>query len=107
MEPSAPGKCGTGIEGLDDILGGGFPRNRLYLIQGGPGVGKTTLALQYLLEGVRHNESGLYIALSETKEELLEVANSHGWSLDKFAVMELSAIESELLQDEQNTLFVA
>ncbi|MDB6068028.1 MAG: hypothetical protein JWR26_4236 [Pedosphaera sp.] len=105
MEPKTAFKCGTGIEGLDDILGGGFPKNRLYLIQGDPGVGKTTLALQFLLEGVRQKEQGLYITLSETKEELLEVANSHGWSLDGFSVMELSAIENELLQEAQNTLF--
>src|SRR5258708_23441406 len=105
MDPKIPLKCSTGIEGLDDIMGGGFPRNRLYLVQGDPGVGKTTLALQYLLEGVRQQERGLYITLSETKEELLEVAGSHGWSLDGFAVMELSAIENELLQEAQNTLF--
>jgi circadian clock protein KaiC len=98
-------KCGTGIEGLDDILAGGFPKNRLYLIQGDPGVGKTTLALQYLLEGIRRQEGGLYITLSETKEELLSVADSHGWSLEGLEIMELSAIEGELLQSVQNTLF--
>lgn len=98
-------RCATGIEGLDDVLRGGFPKNRLYLIQGDPGVGKTTLALQFLLEGARQKERGLYITLSETKEELAEVASSHGWSLDGFALMELSAIESELLLEAQNTLF--
>ena len=72
MESHAAIKCGTGIEGLDDILGGGFPRNRLYLVQGDPGVGKTTLALQYLLEGERHQERKLCITLSETKEEPLK-----------------------------------
>ena len=100
-----PAKCGTGIEGLDDILGGGLPRNRLYLVQGDPGVGKTTLALQYLLEGVRQQEKALYITLSETKEELMEVAGSHGWSLEGITVVELSAIEDELLQESENTLF--
>jgi circadian clock protein KaiC len=105
MDPKAQSKCGTGIEGLDDILGGGLPRNRLYLLQGDPGVGKTTLALQFLLEGARQQEKGLYITLSETKEELLEVANSHGWSIENLAVMELSAIENELLQEAENTLF--
>ncbi len=83
----------------------GFPRNRLYLIQGDPGVGKTTLGLQYLLQGASKNERGLYITLSETKEELLEVAHSHGWSLDQLAIMELSAIEGQLLEEAQNTLF--
>ena len=61
----------TGIPGLDDILAGGFIPNRLYLVEGDPGAGKTTLALQYLLEGVRQGEKVLYITLSETKEELL------------------------------------
>lgn len=98
-------RAATGIEGLDDILGGGLPINRLYLIQGDPGVGKTTLALQYLLAGEKNHERGLYITLSETKEELLAVARSHGWSLDGLALMELAAIESELFQDAQNTLF--
>jgi circadian clock protein KaiC len=98
-------KCSTGIEGLDDILGGGFPRNRFHLVQGDPGVGKTTMSLQFLLEGARNNERVLYITLSETKEELADVANSHGFNLEKLAVLELSDIESELLKESQNTLF--
>ena len=69
-----------GIPGLDDILLGGLRRNRLFLIEGKPGSGKTTLALQFLLEGARTGEKGLYITLSETEEELREVALSHGWS---------------------------
>jgi circadian clock protein KaiC len=105
MNPKTAVKCTTGVEGLDDVLAGGLPVNRLYLVQGDPGVGKTTLALQFLLEGARQKERGLYITLSETKEELNEVANSHGWSLDDIEVMELSAIEGELLQEAQNTLF--
>jgi len=72
----------TGIIGLDDVLHGGLVRNRLYLIEGTPGTGKTTLALQFLLEGVAQGERGLYITLSETTEELRGVAASHGWSLD-------------------------
>jgi circadian clock protein KaiC len=105
MNPKTALKCGTGIEGLDDILGGGLPQNRLYLIQGDSGVGKTTLALKYLLEGARKKERGLYITLSETREELLQVADSHGWSLDDFDVMELSSMENDLLQEAENTLF--
>src|SRR3954471_19611487 len=81
----------TGIIGFDHIIGGGFTRNRLYLVEGNPGSGKTTLALQYLLEGARLGERGLYITLSETAEELRAVAASHGWSLDGIALFELTA----------------
>src|SRR4028119_2014405 len=73
---------GTGVAGLDDILRGGLTPSRLYLIEGNPGSGKTTLSLQFLLEGVRLGESTLYVTLSETKRELMSVARSHGWSLD-------------------------
>ena len=72
----------TGIPGLDNILSGGFPPHRLYLVQGDPGVGKTTMALQFLREGARQGERVLYVTLSETREELHAVARSHGWSLD-------------------------
>src|SRR5205809_5713553 len=72
----------TGIPALDDILRGGFTPSRLYLVEGNPGSGKTTLALQFLLDGVRRGESTLYVTLSETKRELVAVARSHGWSLD-------------------------
>ena len=71
----------TGISGLDDILGGGLARHHLYLIEGDPGTGKTTIALQFLLEGARHGQKGLYVTLSESKIELVEIAESHGWSL--------------------------
>lgn len=95
----------TGVIGLDIILDGGLPRNRLYLVQGDPGVGKTTLALQFLLEGVRAGEKVLYIALSETRDEILAVAESHGWNLDRLEIFELSALEQQLAQTKQNTLF--
>lgn len=97
----------TGVSGLDDILGGGLPARRLYLIQGQPGSGKTTLALQFLLEGARQGEKVLYISLSETREEVEEVAGSHGWSLDNVEIVELSAIEKQLSASAQNTLFHA
>ena len=80
--PGAVKLFATGIAGLDDILGGGLARNHLYLIEGDPGTGKTTIALQFLLEGARHGQKGLYVTLSESKIELLEIAESHGWSLD-------------------------
>jgi circadian clock protein KaiC len=97
----------TGVSGLDDILGGGLPARRLYLVQGEPGSGKTTLALQFLLEGARRGEKVLYISLSETREEVEEVARSHNWSLADVEIVELSAIEKQLSASAQNTLFHA
>jgi circadian clock protein KaiC len=98
-------RCETGIDGLDEILGEGLPSNCLYLVQGDPGSGKTTLALQFLLEGVRQGEKTLYITLSETKEELLKVARSHGWSLDAISLFELSAIDSLVRPEARTTVF--
>jgi circadian clock protein KaiC len=103
--PSTPTLCVTGVPGLDDILGGGIPRNCLYLIDGNPGVGKTTLALQFLLQGIKEKERCLYITLSETKSELDAVARSHGWSLEGIEIIELSAIERSLAGKAQNTMF--
>src|SRR5688500_9048056 len=94
----------TGIAGLDDILGGGLPTNHLYLLDGEPGSGKTTLALQFLLEGASKGEKGLYVTLSESRAELEGVANSHGWTLDGIEVFELA--EQGLGQSEDNyTIF--
>ena len=97
--------CSTGIEGLDSILGGGLPRDCFYLIQGDPGSGKTTLALQFLLEGIRRGEAGFYVTLSETRNELLKVTRSHGWSLEQIPLLELSAIEQLLRPEGQTTVF--
>ena len=85
-------KASSGIVGLDNVLRGGFPRNRLYVIEGSPGAGKTTLALQFLLAGVKAGETVLYVTLSETAEELYEVAESHNWSLEGIRLLELGAI---------------
>lgn len=97
--------AGTGVPGLDDVLGGGLPRRHLYLVDGNPGVGKTTLALQFLMEGAGNGERCLYITLSETKGELDAVARSHGWSLEGIRIIELSAVEHSLASKAQNTMF--
>jgi circadian clock protein KaiC len=103
--PDRPSQAATGVPGLDDVLYGGLPRDRLYLVDGNPGVGKTTLALQFLLEGVRRGEKCLYVTLSETKVELDAVADSHGWSLEGIAIIELSEIEQTLTTKSKNSLF--
>ncbi len=94
----------TGIAGLDEILRGGLPARRLYLVDGAPGTGKTTLALQFLLAGTARHESGLYVTLSESREELEQVATSHGWSLDGIDVVELPTEDAEA-DRESYTIF--
>lgn len=98
-------KCITGVPGLDDVLRGGLPRNQLYLLQGKPGTGKTSLALQFLMEGAREKEKCLYITFSETQKELEAVADSHGWDLSKISILELSTITSQINEGNKNTLF--
>lgn len=94
----------TGTTGLDTILRGGLPASRLYLLEGQPGSGKTTLALQFLLKGVELDESCLYVTLSETADELAEVAYSHGWSLDGLHLFELAAAQDVLGNGQQQSV---
>lgn len=94
----------TGIGGLDDILAGGFARGRLFLLEGSPGTGKTTIATQFLRQGAQAGEKCLYITLSETEEELRESAQSHGWDLAGITVFELVPPESLLDEQQQQSL---
>lgn len=99
-----PPRISTGSVGLDGILGGGLDRNRMYLYEGHPGTGKTTIALQFLLDGARRDERVLYITLSETMEELRLVAKRHGWSLDGIDVFELVPPETTLDPERELTV---
>jgi circadian clock protein KaiC len=98
-------RVATGCDGLDAILSGGFPRRRLYLIEGDPGAGKTTLALQFMLEGVKNGERALYITLSESRSDLIHAAESHGLSLAQVEIVELLPNENDLLPEQQYTVF--
>lgn len=104
-DATAPGKSLTGVPGLDSVMAGGYPTNYMFLVEGDPGTGKTTLALQFLLEGVRRGEKGLYVTLSESAEELRGVAASHGWSLEGIEIFELMPDLEALQPDAQYTVF--
>jgi len=95
----------SGIDGLDDIIRGGFPEKCLYLIAGQPGTGKTSLAMQFLLEGIRLGERCLYVTLSESRQEIEKVARSHGWNLSRLEIVELIPSEQNLSADAQLTVF--
>src|ERR1700761_6495819 len=98
-------RLATGVLGLDDILGGGLPKGHLYLVEGDPGTGKTTLALQFLLEGAAKQERGMYVTLSESKRELEQVAASHGWSTDSITIYEMVPPDEDLGSEAQYTVF--
>ncbi len=98
-------RAASGVPGLDQVLQGGFPANRLYLVQGVPGTGKTTLAMQFLMEGARRGEPVLYISLSETREEIEVVAASHGWDLTGISLFEMTAAEEKLRAETETSFF--
>jgi circadian clock protein KaiC len=95
----------TGVPGLDEVLGGGLPRDRVYLIHGDPGAGKTTLGLQFLMTGRAAGERCLYVSLSETRVELEATARSHGVSLEGIGIYELTALDQSTALERENTLF--
>jgi len=101
----SPARQTTGIDGLDEVLNGGLPARRLFVVEGDPGSGKTTLALQFLREGVRLGQRVLYITLSETHEELISVAESHNWSLDGIDILELHTLAGEDSEDNIYTVY--
>ena len=101
--PAIEARAPVGVPGLDDILGGGLTPSRIYLLEGTPGTGKTTLALQFLLKGRELGEDGLYITLSETEVELRAVATSHGWSLEGLSIHELVS-EAGLNPDAEQSI---
>jgi circadian clock protein KaiC len=105
MAKRNPNRSSTGVPGLDEILHAGYIPGRIYLVEGNPGAGKTTMALQYLLAGVQAGERCLYVTLSETREELTAGATSHGWTLDGIEVAELVADEQQLGTEEQITMY--
>lgn len=101
----ADARAATGIPGLDHVLNGGLPANKLYLIQGVPGTGKTTLAMHFLMEGARRGEPVLYVSLSETREEIEGVAASHGWDMAGVTLFEMAAAEEKLRAEAETTFF--
>jgi circadian clock protein KaiC len=105
IDPKPSPLTPTGVTGLDHVLGGGLPTNRVILIEGMPGTGKTTLALEFLREGVRLGETSLYITLAETPQELTTVANSHGWTLAGIEIFEISPPDEVLNPDAAYTVF--
>src|SRR6201996_8273141 len=98
-------RASTGVAGLDDVLGGGLARNRLHLLEGSPGTGETTIALQFLLAGAEIGETGIYVSLAETEDELRAGAASHGWTIGpKVEIFELVPPESVLDPDQHQSL---
>jgi len=106
-QKQAPGdpRCSTGCQGLDDVLGGGLPAGHVYLVEGEPGTGKTTLALQFVAEGLKRGEKVLYVTLSESRDELLHVAKIHSLAVQGVKILEVRPTEEDLKPDSQYTVF--
>src|SRR3954447_2880419 len=98
-------RVSAGTEGLDDVLNGGFPQGHFFLIEGEPGTGKTTLGLQFLMQGARTGEKSLYVTLSESKREIEKVARSHRWSLEGVTIFEFTPTEDSLRPEDQYSAF--
>jgi circadian clock protein KaiC len=105
LDRQSDARVNSGCEGLDNILSGGFPKGRIYLVEGDPGAGKTTLALQFVREGTSKGERALYITLSESRTDLAHAAQSHGMLLDNIEIVELLPDEGDLLPEQQYTVF--
>ncbi len=104
MEPELK-RIGTGVSGLDDVLRGGLPQGQMYLLEGDPGTGKTTVAMQFVIEGVRSGQTALYITLSESTLELRASARSHGWDAAELPIAEFVPDEASLSPEQQYTVF--
>jgi circadian clock protein KaiC len=104
-QPEDSARSKTGISGLDEILRGGLPTSHVFLVEGEPGTGKTTLGLQFLLEGAKHQQPVMYITLSESEREIRKVGRSHGWTLDGVSIFEYTATEDMLHPEEQYSVF--
>ena len=104
MEIPKVERAATGVAGLDDVLGGGLARGRTYLLEGNPGTGKTTIAIQFLAAGAAANETVLYVTLSETEDELRASAASHGWAMEGVKIFELIPPENLLDEQQQQSL---
>lgn len=104
-DAKGPLRIDTGVPGLNDILHGGLPAGQMYLLEGDPGTGKTTLAMQYIMSGVRNGETALYVTLSEPRTELEASARSHGWDPGHLPIAEFVPAEASLRPEEQYTMF--